>query len=83
MTNSGADGREHRSFWIATAPSRSYPALTSDASVDVAVVGGGIVGITAAALLVESGLRVALLEAKQLVGGVTGHTTAKVSSQPA
>ena len=48
---------------------------------DVAVIGGGIVGITTALLLQEAGARVVLLEAGRLAGGVSGYTTAKVSSQ--
>lgn len=47
---------------------------------DVAVVGAGIVGVTTTALLARSGARVALLEAGRIVEGVTGHTTAKVTS---
>jgi glycine/D-amino acid oxidase-like deaminating enzyme/nitrite reductase/ring-hydroxylating ferredoxin subunit len=47
--------------------------------VDVAVVGGGITGVTTALLLAESGKRVALLEARQLGAGVTGHTTAHLT----
>jgi glycine/D-amino acid oxidase-like deaminating enzyme/nitrite reductase/ring-hydroxylating ferredoxin subunit len=74
-----ADGK-HESLWVATSPATSYPALGSDLEVEVAVVGGGIVGITTAFLLSEAGRQVALLEASELVGGVTGHTTAKVTS---
>jgi glycine/D-amino acid oxidase-like deaminating enzyme/nitrite reductase/ring-hydroxylating ferredoxin subunit len=65
---------------MATSSGTSYPTLASDLSVDVAIVGGGIVGVTTAALLSEAGQRVALLEADEIVGGVTGHTTAKVTS---
>ena len=46
----------------------------------MAVVGAGITGITAAVLLKRAGKKVALLEAKRLVHGATGYTTAKVTS---
>ena len=44
-------------------------------------IGGGIVGVTTALLLHEAGVHVVLLEADRIGHGVTGHTTAKVSSQ--
>ena len=68
------------SFWIATTPETSYGALEGQVEVDVAVVGGGIMGITTAALLKRAGKRVALLESKRIVHGATGYTTAKVTS---
>lgn len=72
---------ERRSFWLATAPPVTpYPALATNLVVDVAVIGAGIVGITAATLLAEAGRSVALLEARRVASGVTGHTTAKVTS---
>ncbi len=74
------DSSSHRSFWIATSSSRSYRPLDTDVSVDVAVVGAGIVGITTAALLRATGREVALIEAGRVAAGVTGHTTAKVTS---
>lgn len=55
--------------------------LREEISADVAVLGGGIVGITTALLLQERGLDVVLVEAGRLGAGVSGHTTAKVSSQ--
>jgi glycine/D-amino acid oxidase-like deaminating enzyme/nitrite reductase/ring-hydroxylating ferredoxin subunit len=70
------------SAWLATRPEpRSFPTLDRDARADVAVLGGGIVGITTALLLQETGLDVVLLEADRLAHGVSGHTTAKVTSQ--
>ena len=70
------------SAWLATRPEpRSFPALHGDVRADVAVLGGGIVGITTALLLQEAGLDVVLLEADRLAHGVSGHTTAKVTSQ--
>src|SRR6188472_373571 len=68
------------SLWVATSLSTSYPALDRDLEVDVAVVGGGIVGITTALLLAQDGRTVALVEADRVINGVTGHTTAKVTS---
>jgi glycine/D-amino acid oxidase-like deaminating enzyme/nitrite reductase/ring-hydroxylating ferredoxin subunit len=71
---------EHNSLWIATATAQPFPVLTQDVHVDVAIVGGGIVGVMAATFLKEAGKRVAVLEARRVVEGVTGHTTAKVTS---
>ena len=69
-----------QSYWIASTPETSYEALEGDLAVDVAVLGGGIVGVTAAYLLKQHGLRVALVEARGIFTGVTGHTTAKLTS---
>ena len=48
--------------------------------VDTAVVGGGIAGVTTADKLAATGQTVALLERVPILNGVTGHTTAKVTS---
>ncbi len=71
----------HRSLWLATTPGTSYPPLTDDVHVDVAIVGGGIAGVTAALLLKRLGKRVAIVEADRIVEGVTAYTTAKLTSQ--
>jgi len=71
---------ESESLWLATAPSTSYPPLARDIAVDVAVLGGGIAGLTTALLLKRDGARVAVLEAGRVGRGVTGCTTAKVSA---
>ncbi len=68
------------SFWLEDdAP--EYPPLEHEARADVAVLGGGIAGVTTALMLAEAGADVVLLEAGRVGHGVTGHTTAKVSSQ--
>ena len=72
--------KSRRSFWVATTPSTSHRSLDADLSVDVAVVGAGIVGVTTALLLRAAGREVALIDAGRVGAGVTGHTTAKVSS---
>lgn len=68
------------SYWIDSTPATSYPSLDGPVSVDVAIVGGGIVGLTAAYLLKQEGLRVAVIERRSIAMGVTGYTTAKVTS---
>lgn len=68
------------SIWVATTPETSYPQLPGDVEVDVAVVGAGITGVTAAILLKRAGKRVALVDSKRIVRGATGYTTAKVTS---
>ncbi|RJR25791.1 FAD-dependent oxidoreductase [Candidatus Microgenomates bacterium] len=69
------------SFWLETAPDKQFPKAKGYFSLDVAVIGGGIVGITTAYLLGKAGLKVAVLEKDKILHGVTGHTTAKLTSQ--
>jgi glycine/D-amino acid oxidase-like deaminating enzyme/nitrite reductase/ring-hydroxylating ferredoxin subunit len=68
------------SIWLET-KGPELPRLERDITADVAVIGGGIVGVTTALLLHEAGARVVLIDANRIGHGVTGHTTAKVSSQ--
>ena len=68
------------SVWMATTPTTNYPALDAIPAVDVVIVGAGIAGLTTAYLLQTAGVRVAVLEKDHIVAGVTGYTTAKVTS---
>lgn len=69
------------SYWNATAPASAFPTLNGDIEADVAVVGGGIVGVTTARMLADRGLSVALIEARRIGEEVTGKSTAKVTAQ--
>lgn len=69
-----------RSLWFeGPQPERRAP-LAADLTVDVAVIGAGIVGLTTALLLEREGLRVAVLEQRHVGAGASGHNTAKLSS---
>ena len=69
-------------LWLDTAPAvPRYPEADAPAHADAIVIGGGITGLTTALRLQEAGLQTILLEAGLLACGVSGHTTAKVSTQ--
>jgi glycine/D-amino acid oxidase-like deaminating enzyme/nitrite reductase/ring-hydroxylating ferredoxin subunit len=71
-----------KSYWIETAPppDRPHASLAADLTVDVAVIGAGIAGLSTAWELARGGRGVAVLEADRVATGVTGHTTAKLSA---
>lgn len=64
-----------RSLWNSFSSTTNFPALDTDIVVDVAIIGGGITGITTAQLLMQKGLKVAVLEAKKVGRGTTAHST--------
>jgi glycine/D-amino acid oxidase-like deaminating enzyme/nitrite reductase/ring-hydroxylating ferredoxin subunit len=70
-----------QSVWIATSPQTHYPSLHRDLKVDVAIIGAGLTGLTSGLLLKEAGLSAAVLDAGRIAEGVSGHTTAKITSQ--
>jgi glycine/D-amino acid oxidase-like deaminating enzyme/nitrite reductase/ring-hydroxylating ferredoxin subunit len=65
-------------YWLEGADT-SFPTLTSELEVDVAVIGAGITGCSAAYLLKQAGQSVALLETNRIGYGATGYTTAKLT----
>ena len=50
-----------QSYWMASTGTTNYPALNEDINVDVAIVGGGLVGISCAYLLKKEGLKIAVI----------------------
>jgi glycine/D-amino acid oxidase-like deaminating enzyme/nitrite reductase/ring-hydroxylating ferredoxin subunit len=71
----GAPPGSRDSIWMSQPGTDSFGELTHDLSVDVAVVGGGITGITTALQLIRQGRKVAVLEAGRIGGSNTGHST--------
>jgi glycine/D-amino acid oxidase-like deaminating enzyme/nitrite reductase/ring-hydroxylating ferredoxin subunit len=69
------------SLWLEGSAPSGFATLSGDGgSFDAIVVGGGIAGMTTAALLKEAGATVAVLEAGRVGNGVTGCSTAKVTA---
>jgi glycine/D-amino acid oxidase-like deaminating enzyme/nitrite reductase/ring-hydroxylating ferredoxin subunit len=66
-------------FWVEHVRFPQYPRLERDEAVDVVVVGGGITGLTAAYLLTQEGLSVAVLERERCAQIDTGHTSAHLT----
>lgn len=72
----------HECYWDSTVGGRvPYPALSQNMDVDVAVVGAGIVGLTAAQRLARAGKSVLVLDARRIGHQATGRSTAKITSQ--
>ena len=67
------------SLWRATHQVGGFAPLDRNLDVDVAIVGGGISGLTAALILSRAGKRVALLERDTIGSGETGNTTSHLT----
>lgn len=70
------------SIWIENIPRiDSNGTLEENTNADVCIIGGGICGVTTAYYLAKKGYRVIIIEKGEIAHGVTGHTTAKITSQ--
>ncbi len=71
------------SYWIDSTSKleKSYSSITKNFEIDVCIIGGGLVGITSAYLLSKSNLKVAVVERDKICHHVSGHSTAKITSQ--
>jgi ribulose 1,5-bisphosphate synthetase/thiazole synthase len=64
------------SSWRDAKNPRTYPALRTNIEADVAIIGGGMAGVTLAYELAEAGMDAVLLQDKTLAEGATRDTTA-------
>lgn len=70
---------KHLPFWLDKEESLEFPTVKDKTKVDVAIVGGGIVGITTGLMLKKQGFKVSIIESKKVASDVTGSTTAKIT----
>jgi glycine/D-amino acid oxidase-like deaminating enzyme/nitrite reductase/ring-hydroxylating ferredoxin subunit len=71
--------KDTTSLWFSTRPAPSFECLSRNLAVDVAIVGAGVTGLTAAVLLSRTGLRVVVLERGRVGDGETAHTTSHLT----
>ncbi|AMV17252.1 FAD-dependent oxidoreductase [Planctomyces sp. SH-PL14] len=69
---------ESSSLWMEGHQPR-FEAASQPQTFDVAIVGGGITGLTAGYFLKQSGKKVCVIEKGQIGGGETGHTSAHLA----
>ena len=69
------------SIWKKTEELPEFHTLTKDIRTKVLIIGGGMAGILCAYFLQRAGVDYCLLEADTICSGVTGNTTAKITSQ--
>ena len=73
------DNMENKSIWTVDINEKVCPKLDKDISVDVLIMGGGITGISTAYHLINSGLKVCLVDRNKTCSGVTSRTTGKLT----
>ena len=69
------------SAWKDNSKLPEFEKLRGDLKTDVLIIGGGMAGILCAYMLEKAGVDYALVEAETVCSGITGNTTAKITSQ--
>ncbi len=68
-----------KSIWQEKIEKPSFEALGGDIDTDVLIIGGGLAGILCGYMLKNTGVDCVIAEAKDICGGTTRNTTAKVT----
>ncbi len=68
------------SYWIDSSQPIIYEKLNTDIETEIAIVGGGISGLTTAYCLCKEGKKVILIEDGNIGSGESGRTTAQISN---
>ena len=72
-----------KSYWISSwiENKKEYPKLQEETETEIAIIGGGLTGLTTAYYLTKAGKEVILLEKDKICNHTSGNTTAKITSQ--
>lgn len=71
-----------KSYWIESVKDRKeYPNIKEKKESEIAIIGGGLTGLTTAYYLSKQGKKVILLEKDKICNHTSGNTTAKITSQ--
>lgn len=70
-----------QSIWNMQTQLPAFPRLQGDLKTDVLIVGGGLAGLLCGYRLRQAGIDCMLIEANRICSGVSGNTTAKITSQ--
>jgi len=71
---------KNQSIWKLKSADQKYPTLENDIHTEVAIIGGGITGISTALLLAQQGIETVVLEAREIGKGTTGNSTGNLYS---
>ena len=69
------------SIWHESVRLPQFPRLEGEVSTDVLIIGGGMAGLMCAYQLNQAGVDCVVAERKRIASGITGNTTAKLTSQ--
>lgn len=70
-----------KSVWAESVQLPRFDKLNGDKKTDVLIIGGGLCGILCAYYLQQAGVDYILAEGSRIASGITGNTTAKITSQ--
>lgn len=69
----------NNSLWIQNNEQNKIRKLNQDIETDILIIGGGITGLTTAYKLINSGLKIALVEQNKVGSGISSKTTGKIN----
>lgn len=72
-----------QSYWISSwiENKKDYPKLQEERKTEIAIIGGGLTGLSTAYYLTKAGKKVIVIEKDKICSHTSGNTTAKITSQ--